>query len=443
MARLQTRTRRAPLSLQRPTAVTTTANLVILGGYLLSGVVSARALGPAGRGQLTVVMLWSGLIHVVGTYGLQSSCSYHLARWPDRRTALVTWLGRIAIRQVLTMTAVSAAFLYWLRVRLHLTPVLTIESTTWPAAMTLVAYGASCAQGMADFRRFNLIRVISGATPAVLMIVGAVSLRLTPADAVAAYLVPAWCGAVIACAWLRQAAKAPWEDPLTRRERRAMLSYGRRSLASHSGLTLNNSSDQLTLALLVPASAVGLYTVSSTASSPLPFLIASFGMVGLPTVAALAGPAKAGATSRVLKRAACLLALAAPLLAALLPWCIPLLYGRRYSAAVVPAELLLLGRIFAAMTRVTDDLLRAHGLPGFGSIAQGAGAIVTITGTLLLARAAHPLAAVSAVSSLGFALTFFLALTRLWAATRRLVPGHAVRGGPVGRDTEGRAQDSV
>ena len=90
---------------------------------------------------------------------------------------------------------------------------------------------------------------------------------------------------------------------------------------------------------------------------------------------------------------------------------------------MIPAELLLIGAVFTALTVVTDDLLRAHGNPGFVSITQGAGGVVTIVGTLLLAK--RSLTEVALVSSLGFAVAFALALIRLWIATRQIVSSGA------------------
>jgi O-antigen/teichoic acid export membrane protein len=399
-------------------AATTVANSMILGGNALAGIVSARALGPAGRGQLAIVVLWTALIYMVGSLGLPSSCSYYVARWPNVRTALATWFRRIAIRQAIGMTIVSIAILGWLNFRLRLGSLLIVEYTTWPAAATISLYAACYAQGLGDFTRFNLLRVIPSVLPAGLMFGGAVMVRLTPGEAAAAYLVPTWCVAVPAFIWLRQVAEGEPAQPLSVRKCRSMRSYGWRSLASFSGLALNRSADQLALGLLVPASSLGLYSVAASASSPLASIVSSFGMVGLPTVTALTGRAKAKATWGTMWRAVGLLAVITPGLAALIPVAIPLAYGARYSTAVEPAELLLLGTVFAALASVTDDLLRAHGYPGFVSITQGAGGAVTIIGTLLLAG--RPLNAVAVVSSIGFVLAFGLALIRLWAATRRV-----------------------
>jgi O-antigen/teichoic acid export membrane protein len=423
MAGFRRRARRIWSLIRGPTALTTTGNLVILAGNAVSGVVSARALGPAGRGQLAVVVLWSALIHLVGSLGLQSSCSYYAARWPDRRAGLAAWAWRAAAWQAAAMTVASVFVLGWLTLRLRLPPPLAAEFATWAAAGTITLYGVTYAQGCGDFGRFNAIRVISTVLPAALMLAGATVLRLTPAEAGAAYLVPVWFTAVLAAAWLRRAKRAGNAAAgvlLSRRERRCLWSYGWRSLASLSSMMLNNSSDQMTLGLLVPASFVGVYAVAASVASPLTAVLASLGAVGLPTVASLSGRAQAAATWQALRRAATFLVFAAPPLALLLPRAIPLVYGARYAAAVVPAEILLMGAAFAALASVTDDLLRGHGHPGFVSITQGAGGVLTVAGILLLGG--HSLAGVALVSSAGFAVSFALALVRLRAAARKYGP---------------------
>ncbi len=319
------------------------------------------------------------------------------------------------------MTAAAAAILWWLHIRLGLSALLTAEYTTWAAGGTIALYGAVCAQGCQDFARMNAIRLLSGATPAVVMLAEAAVLHLTPAEAGAAYLVPTWCAAALAWLWLRRMSRAATVLRLASGELRTVWSYGWRSLAGLSSLMLNNSSDQIALGLLVPASSVGLYAAAASASSPLPSLLSSLGMVGMPTVTALAGPAKAAAARRVLRRAVTMLAFTALPLAASLPWAIPMLYGRQYTAAVLPAEILLFGAVFAALAIVTDDLLRAYGHPGFVSITQGLGGAVTVAGILLIGG--HPLTTVALISSLGFVMALALALGRLWVAARWLSQG--------------------
>ena len=284
---------RAMASLRGPTAMTTLTNLAILGGNALGGIVSARALGPVGRGQLAVVMLWPGLIGMVGALGLPSACTYYVAHWPERSTTLAAYFRRAAVRQAVVMTAVSGLFLWWLYNRLRLPTILTIEYTSAAAGTAIALYGTCFVQGLGDFTRFNLIRVLSAGLSVVPMLVIALMVHLTPAEAGLAYLIPTWCSAALGWRWLRRGGKRDDSRPLSRPERRSIRSYGWRSVASLTGLTINRSADQLILGLLVPVGSLGLYTVAASASSPLPYVVASLGMVGLPTVAALPGQAKA------------------------------------------------------------------------------------------------------------------------------------------------------
>ena len=280
---------------------------------------------------------------MVGMLGLPSACCYYVAHWPGRSTTLAVYFRRAAVRQAFVMTAVSGLILWWLHYRLRLPTILTIEYTSAAAGTAIALYGTCFVQGLGDFTRFNLIRVISAALSAAPMLVIALMVHLTPAEAGLAYLVPIWCSAALGWSWLRGADRPGDNRPLSPHERRSIRSYGWRSLASLTGLTINRSADQLILGLLVPVGSLGLYTVAASASSPLPYVVASLGMVGLPTIAALPDQAKAAATWKALGRATYLLAILAPACGALIPLVVPAFYGGHYSAAVIPAELLLIG----------------------------------------------------------------------------------------------------
>ena len=418
MPQLQLSAKWAWASIRRPSATTAISNTVILGAYTVTGVVTARMLGPAGRGQLTFVLLWSGLINTVGSLGLPTSVAYHLARWPNQQSALLAWCKRVAVRQAIILTGVSSIFFWWLYAHYNLPMLLAIEYPTRAASGTITLFGAAYAQGSGNFTRFNGIRLISGAMPALLMAVGTLTLRLTTTEAGTAYLVPVWCSAIVAAIWLRRASRRAAKGALSAQDVRSVWSYGWRNLTSASSLMVNSNSDQFVLGLLVATTSLGVYSVAASVSSPLPIIIASLGMVGLPSVARLTGPTKVSASWKVLRRGVYCLTFITPPIAILLPWAIPWVYGTRYVSAIVPGELLLFGAVFAALAGVTDDLLRAHGIPGFVTVTQGIGGALTIIGTLLLAK--HSLTAVAMVSSVGFMVTFALALTRLWAATRRL-----------------------
>jgi O-antigen/teichoic acid export membrane protein len=402
---------------REPATATAIANFAILLGNAVAGIVSARALGPEGKGQLAVAMLWSALIGMVGSFGLSSSCSYYVALWPNRRLALAVWLRRMAAKQTIFMTLVSIPVMSWLHIRLHLMPALAVEYTTWAGAAALTLYGTCFVQGTRSFMRFNVIRIISGTGPAALICAISIPVHLTAAEAGAAYLVPVLCSALLAWLWLHPTTLETSVLPLSKAERRSLWSYGLRNLGSFSGLSLNSNGDQLALGILVPAGFIGVYSVAASACGPLSTVVTALGMAGLPTVASLVGRRKARAARRIQWRAVLLLAAALPAAALTLPFVIPFLYGEQYRAAVVPSEILLLGTTFSALSSVTDDMLRAYGRPGFVFISQGIGGFITIAGTVLLGG--RPLTAVALASSLGFLATLVLASVRLRRVIRQ------------------------
>ena len=409
-----------------PTGTVTATNMAILGGNALTGVVSARVLGPAGRGELAVVIVWSALIGMVGMLGIPAAFTYYVAHWPGRRDVLAAYFRRAMAWQALAMTAASGLILFWLHLRLHLPTILTCEYVSWAAGANVSLYAMCYVQGLGNFGRFNLIRAVSSGMSALPMVVLAVSVRLTPAEACAAYLAPTWVAAALGYRWLREERGTADRRPLAADERRSILSYAWRSLGSYSTLSLNANADQLIVGLLASVSVLGIYNVASSAATPLISLITSVGMVGLPTVAGMTGRARVAATWAALRRATFPVALFPPAAALAQPWGLPSVYGRRFAAAVLPGELLLLGAVFAALATVADDLLRANGHPGFSSVSQGLGAAVTALGAMLFAR--HSIMDVAAISALGYAVAFALALARLRIVTR-WIPKHQAQPG--------------
>ena len=117
---------------------------------------------------------------MVGMLGLPSACCYYVAHWPGRGTTLAVYFRRAAVRQAFVMTAVSGLILWWLHYRLRLPTILTIEYTSAAAGTAIALYGTCFVQGLGDFTRFNLIRVISAALSAAPMLVIALMMRLTP-----------------------------------------------------------------------------------------------------------------------------------------------------------------------------------------------------------------------------------------------------------------------
>src|SRR4051794_9427462 len=63
-------------------------NVLILVCGVLTSLLSAWALGPAGRGDLLIVMLWPPVCALLATVGLMQAHRYWAAKEPDRISML-------------------------------------------------------------------------------------------------------------------------------------------------------------------------------------------------------------------------------------------------------------------------------------------------------------------------------------------------------------------
>src|SRR6188474_2981982 len=68
---------------------TATATAVILGCGIFTGLIAARSLGPAGRGELAAITTWASVLLFAGTFGLPEAVAYFAAA--DRASRDRVW----------------------------------------------------------------------------------------------------------------------------------------------------------------------------------------------------------------------------------------------------------------------------------------------------------------------------------------------------------------
>ena len=64
------------------------AKLLIIGLNAVTGILTARALAPAGRGELSAMMLWYIFLASVFSFGVPSALTYRLRRHPEQISEL-------------------------------------------------------------------------------------------------------------------------------------------------------------------------------------------------------------------------------------------------------------------------------------------------------------------------------------------------------------------
>lgn len=136
------------------------ASLAIQAVTLGSGIALARSLGPDGRGELAIAMLWPAIFVAAGGLGIAEASAYFAAREATEPSATLSNALLLAVFQSLVLVALGY---YLLPVILAGRPPTLIHETQfylWVVPVTLVAlYGLSIIQGRADSWAFNLARL--------------------------------------------------------------------------------------------------------------------------------------------------------------------------------------------------------------------------------------------------------------------------------------------
>lgn len=349
----------------------------------LSGIVLARALGPADRGDFAAVSSWFGLVLIIGELGQTAATTYFIARQPERAQA-VTATSRVMI----TVSGFITAGIGFL-----LAPVLAHGDADLALSYRLVFLaclpvfvGASYSFALQATRlaHWNWMRFAQPAaylTAVVVLQVGG-WLSLVSASAVLAGTV----SAQAMLAYLMARSLGLTGGRASRDLVRPLGTYGASQVLASAPQSLNGRLDQLVLSQTVRSSDLGHYAVAATLSSLAVPMVSALGNVLFPRLAAMARRTESErrlvrtAVASSLAVALAVVALIAATAALTVPW----LFGQAYEPAITLVWLLAPAGVFLASIQVMSDLLRGRGQPLAVARAQGVGLVVTVIGLLLL-----------------------------------------------------------
>ena len=332
---------------------------------IVTGLLAARLLLPEGRGELAALMLWPGLVCELGALALSDALLYRLASNlapPRRLFAAMVWLTA-ALTLVLVPIGIAL-----------LPQVMTTQDADirmvapWVMAAYVPSYFAALFvanlfQARMELVTWNLVRAV---VPTVYLLgIALLGVSLAPeapefaAAFVAAQLLSAAIGIALAArrGWVAFAA-----DPA---DLRALVVYGAKAHASEVLHSLRLKLDQAVVALLMPASDLGLYAVALTVANGPLILVQTVYNVAFPKISAQAThEAKILVFGRYLRLTlATVIAIDLALIVTNW-WLVPLLFGAPFASAVLVANLLLLGLIpfaakimFAAALKAWDRAL--------------------------------------------------------------------------------------
>lgn len=340
-----------------------------------TGIIIARHLGAAGRGEVAALTLWPMVFSGLFAFGIPAALVHYARRYPDEQPALFS--AALTISGAASLAMLVASYII-IPHSLHQYAPRTIA---WALALMLLApqlllgYSVTAFfQVRGRFAFFNQTRYV----PAVATLVGLLGLlyfrRLTPESAALCYLLPPV--PMFALALYRVSRMIPFRFVGLETSIRRLLDFGWRAAGIDLLGTLASQVDQFLIVGFLSPATMGTYVVALSVSRVLNVIFAAANMVLSPELVGRTPQSMTeylGRSVRISLFAGILGGLA---IAALVPILLPRLYGGDFLASV-PIVFFLLGDVLlGGTTSALAEAFKASGRPGLVTMIE-AGTLVT------------------------------------------------------------------
>jgi O-antigen/teichoic acid export membrane protein len=387
----------------------------LVGLMTISGILVARLLGPQGRGQYAIAILWPSVILAVGNLGLREAFTYEQARAPELRSILTAHALILGLGQSVLLMALGAV----------LVPLLTrtqAPEVTQAGLLFLLVipailqaqYALGLLQGNLDIPVFNVVRL----SVSVVYLLGTLLLWAMSAmsvwNATLALVVANFVTGFMALVTVLTKFGASWR--LDRGLTRGLLSYGIRNHAGSLSFMLNQRADQMLMAVLITPVQLGWYTAAVSISAMARLASGAFGTLAFPKVTNKPVEEQRRVTGMYSRLNVTITVVLGVGLMLSIPLLIPLLYGRAYLPSILPAEILTIGAICVGIGQAWASSLRGLGYPLVPAKAEAISLVATVIGLALTLRTLGIVGA--SLTSLG---AYFIASLYMYGELRRVL----------------------
>jgi len=355
----------------------------IMGINALTGIITARALRPAGRGELAAMILWPVFLANALSLGMPSALTFQLRRNPAQQSHLV---GAAFLLALLSSAAAALLGAWFMPAWIPQYPprvILFARIFLFTAPITsLLAVGRASLESRGDFAGSNQFLIW---TPALtlLALVGLLATHsMTPCSAALAY-VPT---GILPLGWMLLRLAKAYRPSLVnfRASAGALFSYGIRSYGIDLCGTMAVYVDQALVVRLLQPDRMGTYVVALSLSRILYALHSSVVMVLFPRAVSCSAQMVAEMTSRAARMSTAVAVLGGVGIVALGPAVLNLFYGRAYRGANVVLRILVVEVILSGAGWVLSQAFMALGRPGVINALQITGLALTVPLMFLL-----------------------------------------------------------
>lgn len=343
-----------------------------------TGIVTARALLPSGRGQLAAMILWSLFLAGLTTFGLPTALIYFIRRQPEHKKDLISsGLAMSVCAGVITMVVGA----YFLPSWLHQYPSWIVVNAQWFLIFTPICSvtlaGRSVLEANGLFGKSNAQQLMVPTLTLIGLLSALTFHHLTVSIAALCYTLPTIPVFFFMLKQLRPLLSKRLQLP-SLWACRMLLSYGIRSWGIDLLGTLGGQVDQvLVIRLLTPAD-MGFYAVTLGLSRIMSIIQSSAVTVLFPKAAGLSTEEVIRLTGRATRISAGLTLMGSVLVAFVGPWLLKVFYGREYIHSVGAFRVLLLEVTISGCAFLLSQAFMALGRPGLVTILQAIGLALSI-----------------------------------------------------------------
>lgn len=403
----------------RNVSIIFSSNVLMLLCGVVTSLLTARALGAEGRGELAIVVMYPNVIAMVAGIGLPQAHRYWAARTPERVSALFS--NSLLFAFVIGLVAFGAAELFL--------PLLVGErapQVMWLARIYMVNVPASLLhdllrgllEGAQEFKPVSLARVVFFGLQACVYVLLFVTDRLTIESAMWTMIAAQTAATSLLLAGVWRVLRPRWRP--SRAVWRDSLRFGFRDYPGVLTEFTTMRLDQIVLGRFAASEAIGLYFVAVRLSEMTTVLASSVADAVMPRIASTQGQGRSderdGSAAQMLARSL-RLTFGAQMLVSIPLWIgAPLLlrvvYGAEFAQAAGVLRLLLVASLVWSAGAIVVGGLSGFGHPQASTRARLAAAAVTIILlALLLPRYGIMGAAIASLA--GYAVMLIVALRSL------------------------------
>ena len=354
-----------------------------LGIGTLTGILSARILGPAGRGEYAAIIIWPTAIASFLAFGINQALVFHMGRRTFTTSEVATAITVIGLIQSALSIIIGLAIVpFALAKYTHSVQHLAILFVLVTPMLIFSMYPANLFQGVQDLVRFNLIRLIAPATYAAALVGLYVTHQATLNSVILSQLFGYILALVLGLILVRKilTPSLQWNGSAIP----VLFHYGRRLQGLSVATYFNQRIDQLVLSLLVPPQQLGFYAVAVTLSMAVAIFPQAVGIVTLSRVSSQQHE-DARETIGVAFRASLIwLVVTCSALYVLAPFLIRLVFGRAFDGSIVACRILIPGALMTGLSFVLYNAASALGRPELASYAEGTSVLITAAGLYML-----------------------------------------------------------